>query len=218
MIFRGRRTLNRNGLSRRGSQIPVRQFLSLIGWTEKGIDVIGSHGQRGREEIIRTVIWPGNQHEVRPGPSIRRISPGTTPLSAGCAAVVTQRARKKMNPAAVCRVNAQEAPLLDRQTILDALHRVREFVQAGDSYCVRLYGKALIDDLRLLAKPLKVSLKVSSCRAVPPGYAADQIGLSPAAVRATEKLVLDAIRSSQAGDYVAAEASIQKADRRLRIG
>ena len=101
--------------------------------------------------------------------------------------------------------------MLDRQTILDALHRLREFVQAGNSYCVRLYGKALVDDLRLLARPLKVSLKSSSRRAAPPGYAADQIGLSLAAVKATEKLVLDAIRSSQAGDYVAAEASIQKA-------
>jgi len=100
--------------------------------------------------------------------------------------------------------------LLDRQTILDALHRLREFVQARDSYCVRLYGKTLVDDLKVLAKPLKVSLKTGS-RTAAPGYAADQIGLSLAAVKATEKLVLDAIRASQAGDYVAARALVQKA-------
>jgi hypothetical protein len=116
-----------------------------------------------------------------------------------------------MNPATVCRVNRQEAPLLDRQTILDALHRLREFVQARNSYCVRLYGKTLVDDLRVLAKPLKFSLKTGSRKAAPPGCAADQIGLSLAAVKATEKLVLDTIRSSQAGDYVVAQASVQKA-------
>jgi len=158
-------------------------------------------------------LWDSreNQHEeVHPGPSINRISPGTTPVSAGSAAVATRWARKKINPATVCRVNHHEVPLLDRQTILDALHRLREFVQAGNSYCVRLYGKALVDDLKVLVKPLKVSLKTGS-RTAAPGYAADQIGLSLAAVKATEKLVLDAIRASQAGDYVAARALVQKA-------
>jgi hypothetical protein len=138
-------------------------------------------------------------------------SPGTTPVSAGRAAVTRRRARKKINPATVWRVNRQEAPLLDRKTILDALHRLRQFVQARDSYCVRLYGRTLVADLRVLARPLKVSLKTGSRRAAPLGYAADQIGLSLAAVKATEKLVRVAIRLSQAGDYVAAGASIQKA-------
>ena len=61
------------------------------------------------------------------------------------------------------------SPLLDQQTILDALHCFREFVQARNSYCVRQYGETLVDDLRVLARVLKASLKTSSPTGAPCG-------------------------------------------------